>query len=665
MSFDEPSLDRLILDTVASLVIVTDHEGRIVRFNRACEKTLGYARGEVMGKFIWDMFPLPENRAATKQRFEQLMAGVLIERESIWLTKSGERRHIALSVRGGPEGGPIRYTIGTGDDITHRVQAEAAWRESEERFRASFANSAVGMAITGLDGRFVKVNRAYSEITGLTEEELRGTDFLAVTDPADRERNGQMVRALIEGRIPSGVIEKRYVRRAGQPPIWAQVSLSLAHDSLGRPLNVIALVENITERRQAEADLRESEERFRLVVQNSPDMMYYADTEHRVTWVSKTLSPAQPQDVIGRVGADFVGPAEARRITEIAERVVKTGIGERLDTVADAGGRQVHIEIALERRTDPDGRVLGVAGYVHDVGERIRTEQELRAFNERLKDLNQTLELRVAERTAAAEERARALALSEAALREREAHYRVLAESNQRLVRELEHRVRNNLTALLGLVRVMRDRALDVQAYADAIEGRLVAMTHVHHLLAAEGWVPVSLRTLVESTLAAMRYTAPHHIATTVEGPEVFVGPAQVLPLTLVLVEWFTNSCKYGAHTTPAGRLTIRWNLAPDASPGTLRLTWTEEGGPPITVRPRPSLGTQLVEGFVGRELAGRCELRYPPEGADHLIEFRAEGGVHEDGRALVVMQGATWDAPREIPRVGDHEYGAERVNEY
>jgi PAS domain S-box-containing protein len=642
MSFDEPALDRLILDTVASLVIVTDHEGRIVRFNRACEKTLGYAREEVMGKFIWDMFPLPENRAATKQRFEQLMAGVLIERESIWLTKSGEQRHIALSVRGGPEGGPIRYTIGTGDDITHRVQAEAAWRESEERFRASFADSAVGMAITGLDGRFVQVNRAYAEITGFTEEELRGTNFLAVTDPADRERNGQMVRALIEGRIPSGVIEKRYVRPAGQPPVWAQVSLSLARDSLGRPLNVIALVENITERRQAEADLRESEERFRLVVQNSPDMMYYADTEHRVTWVSKTLSPAQPQDVIGRVGADFVEPAEARRITEIAERVVKTGIGERLDTVADAGGRQVHIEIALERRTDPDGRVLGVAGYVHDVGERIRTEQELRAFNERLKDLNQTLELRVAERTAAAEERARALALSEAALREREAHFRILAESNQRLVRELEHRVRNNLTALLGLVRVMRDRAMDVQTYADAIEGRLVAMTHVHHLLAQEGWVPVALRTLIESTLTAMRYTAPHHVPTTTEGPDVFIGPAQVLPLTLVLVEWFTNSCKYGAHTTPSGRLRIRWSMLPGSSPGTVRLTWTEQGGPPITARPRPSLGTQLVEGFVGRELAGRCELRFPPEGADHGIEFRAEGGVHENGQALVVMQGAT-----------------------
>ncbi|MDB5356901.1 MAG: signal transduction histidine kinase [Phycisphaerales bacterium] len=642
MAIDDPALDQLILDTIASLVIVTDHEGRIVRFNRASEKTLGYAPQEVMGKLIWEILPLPENRAASKQRFEQLMAGIPIERESILLTKSGERRHIAFSIRGGPEGGPIRYVIGTGLDITDRVQAETARRESEERFRASFEDAAVGMAIADLEGRFVKVNRAYTEITGFTEEELRGTNFLAITDPADREQNGHMVRALVEGTIPSGVLEKRYIRRAGEPPVWGQVSISLARDSQGRPANIIALVENITERRQAEADLRESEERFRMVVQNSPDIMYYADTENRVTWLSKTLSPAKPEDILGKLGTDFVEPAEGRRILEIAERVMRTGTGERIDTLADAGGRKAHIEIALERRTDRDGRVLGVVGYVRDVSERKKTEQELRALNERLTSLNETLEQRVADRTAAAEERARELALSEAALRESEMHFRALADSNQRLVQELEHRVRNNLAALLGLITVMRDRAPDVQAYADSIEGRLIAMTHVHHLLAGEGWTAVALRTLIESTLATMQYMAPYNAPTRAQGPDVFVGPGQVLPLTLILVEWFTNSCKYGAHSTPGGRVQIRWDSVTGATPGTLRLTWTEQGGPPITGEQHRSLGTELVEGFVARELAGRYDLRYPPEGADHAIEFRANVEERGNGRTLSAIEKAS-----------------------
>ncbi|MDB5305457.1 MAG: diguanylate cyclase with and sensor, partial [Phycisphaerales bacterium] len=555
MAFDDPALDRLILDTVASLVIVTDHEGRIVRFNRACEKALGYARDEVMGKFIWDMFPLPENREATRKRFGELMAGVPIERESVWLTSTGERRHIAFSSRGGPEGGPIRYAIGTGLDVTDRVHAETARRESEERLRACFADAAVGMAIANLQGRFLKVNRAYTKITGYGEEDLRDLTFLAVTHPDDRDESRQMVRALIEGRIPNFVLEKRYLRPDGRPPVWAQVSVSVTRDGEGNPLDIIALVQDITQRRQAEADLRDSEERFRLVVQNSPDMIYYADTRHRVTWVSKTLPPARPQDVVGKLGTDFVDPAEGRRLVEIADRVMRTGTGERLDTVADVGGRMVHIEIALERRTDRDGRVLGIAGYVRDVSELKKTEHELRALNERLTGLNETLEQRVADRTAAAEERAGALARSEAALRERETHFRAMAESNQRLVQELEHRVRNNLAGLLGLITAMRARAPDVQAYADAIEGRLVAMTHVHHLLAGEGWTAVGLRTLIESTLATMQYMAPYKAPTAAEGPDVFVGPGQVLPLTLVLVEWFTNSCKYGAHSAPGGRL--------------------------------------------------------------------------------------------------------------
>jgi two-component sensor histidine kinase len=95
-------------------------------------------------------------------------------------------------------------------------------------------------------------------------------------------------------------------------------------------------------------------------------------------------------------------------------------------------------------------------------------------------------------------------------------------------------------------------------------------------------------------------------------------------------VEWFTNSCKYGAHSAAGGRLTVEWELrgvgaaGEDAArPGKVRLTWAERGGPPVPqpVRP-PSLGVRLAHEFAARELGGWCEMTFPPEGATHALEF-------------------------------------------
>ena len=93
------------------------------------------------------------------------------------------------------------------------------------------------------------------------------------------------------------------------------------------------------------------------------------------------------------------------------------------------------------------------------------------------------------------------------------------------------------------------------------------------------------------------------------------------------LLEWFTNSSKYGAHSVAGGRVDITWDLMPPGVGGLrdLRLRWRESGGPPPVAKEgatTPSLGTELVRSFAGRELRGRCVLRYPPSGAEHLLEF-------------------------------------------
>ena len=192
----------------------------------------------------------------------------------------------------------------------------------------------------------------------------------------------------------------------------------------------------------------------------------------------------------------------------------------------------------------------------------------------------------------------------------------------------MDHRVRNNLAGLMSLVGAMKANAQtrDARAFAVSIEGRLLAMTHVNRLLAETNWKAVDLRVLVTSLLEAIHQLGGYTVPVVVQGPSVQVSPRQTPPLSMILLEWFTNSCKYGAHSQPTGRLVVAWAVDRSAAPPRLRLHWTETGGPPIRGPLKPSLGSELVEGFATLELKGRLELRFPEEGADHVLEFSLEG---------------------------------------
>jgi two-component sensor histidine kinase len=257
--------------------------------------------------------------------------------------------------------------------------------------------------------------------------------------------------------------------------------------------------------------------------------------------------------------------------------------------------------------------------HTEDVTAQRQAEREL-------KELNATLEQRVAEQTAALRARSRELEGAQASLSQSERHYREVAEHNRRLARELEHRVGNHLAGLLALVREMSQRGVDAADFSRAIEDRLVALAHVHRLLASEGWRAVRLGVLVEFLLAALRSAAPHACEVASGGPDIIIESAQATALGMILTEWFTNSIKYGVHSAPGGRLDVHWEFENpdgiDTSQTWIRVTWIERGGPSISGPVVPSLGTELVQGFASRELRGRSELTFPPEGATHRIAF-------------------------------------------
>jgi PAS domain S-box-containing protein len=166
----ERDFSSAVLNTAGALVIVLDREGRIVQFNRACERLTGYPFEEVEGQYFWDLFLVPEEVDAVKGVFAELRAGAFPnEHQNYWLTRQGERRLIAWSNTALFDGsGAVEYIVGTGIDVTVRRQAEDALRRAHDELEQR------------VQERTAELARANRELRAEIEERVRVEDALRV-----------------------------------------------------------------------------------------------------------------------------------------------------------------------------------------------------------------------------------------------------------------------------------------------------------------------------------------------------------------------------------------------------------------------------------------------------------------------------------------------------
>jgi formate hydrogenlyase transcriptional activator len=210
------------------------------------------------------------------------------------ITKQPKWWDVVVSPICGPKGEPEQL-VAVSRDITEHKRNEEALREanvqvtrSEERWRAVFENSAIGVALTGLNGRFIAVNRVYEKMVGYTEEELRKITFLDITHEDDTEHNRDLVTDLFEGKRKQFQIEKQYRRKDGSL-IWVRNNVSLVPGTESMSQFVMALSEDITERRRAEEALRRSEERARTLLEINNAVITNLDETTLLHSISKAL----------------------------------------------------------------------------------------------------------------------------------------------------------------------------------------------------------------------------------------------------------------------------------------------------------------------------------------------------------------------------------------
>ncbi|HXZ25701.1 MAG TPA: PAS domain S-box protein, partial [Nitrospiria bacterium] len=260
-------------------IIVYDRHGRYAVWNLYMEELTGLMADRVLGKRPTDLPALYEAEHArlamepgTMKRIEaavaQAMAGNIVPslEVPILFRQTGETGW--TSVRYGPfrnAQGDIVGVIATIWEMTERKRAEEALQVSEERFRASFKNARIGMALVDhRSGRFVETNRAFSLITGYAEEELKELTFNDITHPDDRSGNRLLYQELIEGKREEMTVEKRYVKKDGSL-VWVNLSVGVIRDGQGHVKHTIGLIVDISRRKQAEAALREHAERMQLL----------------------------------------------------------------------------------------------------------------------------------------------------------------------------------------------------------------------------------------------------------------------------------------------------------------------------------------------------------------------------------------------------------------
>ncbi len=263
---EERNFVDALFDAVGTFVYVLDEDGTIVRVNRACEVMLEYNLSEISGQPFFELIPDPTRRQSAVTAFQHLTSNPLpAEYEFQWITRSGRELilHWSMTRLVTKQG---NYVIGSGIDVTEQRKLEATLREEKERFARVFANAPTGMALLAPDSRPTQINEAFARMMGFGRDEMLGMNVADLMDPADLDQSEQDRSKLLSADVGVYRAERRLRHRNGSE-VWADVSVSALRDVHGTLQSMIAQLRDITAHKRIEAELRESEMKFRVLAE--------------------------------------------------------------------------------------------------------------------------------------------------------------------------------------------------------------------------------------------------------------------------------------------------------------------------------------------------------------------------------------------------------------
>lgn len=423
-----------VLSVAGALVIVLDREGRVVRFNQACEQLTGYQFSEMAGKTIWDCLLLPEDKTGVKRTFQQLKAGHFPnQHENYWVSRAGILYLIAWSntVITNPQG-EVEYIIATGIDITERKQAELALQASEEKFRQLAENiREVFFIYDAQTYHIIYTSPAFEQIWGYSCETVYQDQqaWLTSIHPDDREGVTRILRSAATGenfsteyRIINPRGEIRWIRARGFPVC----------NPGGQVYRIVGVAEDITERKQAAAALQASERRYATLAATAPVGIFRTNLQGHCLYANEEahkIIGIPDQGSFEVCWLHHLHPEDRDRVcANLAQTITQRTAFRAEYRFQHPDGQVIWVLEQYEPEKNDRGEVTGYVGTLTDITRRKQAETSLQQLNEQLEAkvqertaqlvaLTQTLQTEINERKQA-----------EIALRESEERFRIIFE---------------------------------------------------------------------------------------------------------------------------------------------------------------------------------------------------------------------------------------------
>lgn len=301
-----------------------------------------------------------------------------LEWETVCTRLDGEIIHVLMSLSPDYQTGADRTLIVSAVDITERKRFLEALSLSENRFRTLFDSAASGIALVDLDGRYLRVNDAFCLMLGSSREELENSSWQEVTYPDDIERTKKMIAGILANQ-PVPPMEKRYLHSDGQV-VWALTSVGLNTDRDGGPLNYVSQMQDITLMKKVQAEMQQSEARYRRIFEADLSGFYLASPSGKVLLCNQIfagiLGLTSAAEAVGRnistfyrktdTWSNLVGELADGMKVENTEVELLRGDGETVTVLCNSIGR-----------FDEHGRLVEVQGHMMDISRQKTLETQL------------------------------------------------------------------------------------------------------------------------------------------------------------------------------------------------------------------------------------------------------------------------------------------------
>ena len=389
---------RALIEQAPLAIQVCAPDGRTLRVNEAFKRLWGCEDAEVLGTNILDgQCPVPETLPGAVER---AFAGEQVHVPPTRYTEAqvpsippGQSRWVetfVYPVTG--EQGAIRQVIVICSDVTQQRTAEETLRVSEERFRRAFEHAAIGMALVGVQGRFLQVNPSVCRMFGYSEAELLTKTFQELTYHEDLDVGLELFADLMNGVRDFGWLEKRYVHKGGHV-VWTLLSTSTVRDAEGEIQYLVSQIQDITQRRQAEAQLAEKEAQYRSIFEATRDALIITHPDGHIVEANPAACEMYGygyDELVNQSLADLVQPEYEALFSETIEKVRR---GEQYSVQATdrrKDGSPFHVEVLVSNFAY--GGQPHILSVIRDVSERVRARQLLeQRVHERTRELSTLL----------------------------------------------------------------------------------------------------------------------------------------------------------------------------------------------------------------------------------------------------------------------------------